>query len=78
MIAAGPFSFLFTVGEQARWMADEAEKRGMDPGHIRCCSDREEALDKLKEILRENDRILLKASRGMGLERIAEALKAST
>ncbi len=78
MIAAGSFSVLLTVGKQARWMADEAEKRGMDPGHIRCCSDREEALEKLKEILGENDRILLKASRRMGLEHIAEALKAST
>ena len=38
-------------------------------------SDREELLRALPELIRKGDRVLVKASRGMHFERVAEALK---
>ena len=38
-------------------------------------SDREELLRALPELIRDGDRVLVKASRGMHFERVAEALK---
>jgi UDP-N-acetylmuramoyl-tripeptide--D-alanyl-D-alanine ligase len=63
------------VGEQARWIAEAAEEEGMDPAHVLRFLDREEAVLELRKILKENDRILIKASRGMRLEQIVEELK---
>ena len=42
---------------------------------VRWFSDREELLRALPELIRKGDRVLVKASRGMHFERVAEALK---
>ena len=44
-------------------------------GCVRWFSDREELLRALPELIRKGDRVLVKASRGMHFERVAEALK---
>ncbi len=71
----GTFEILITVGEQARWIAEAAEEEGMDPARIFRLLHQEEAVSELRKILKKNDRILIKASRGMRLEQIVEELK---
>lgn len=75
LVAESSFEVLITVGEHAVRIAEEAESRGMDPKGIIRCRSWDAAALRLREILKGNDRILLKGSRRMGLERIAEELK---
>ncbi|NOY52470.1 MAG: UDP-N-acetylmuramoyl-tripeptide--D-alanyl-D-alanine ligase [Deltaproteobacteria bacterium] len=75
MIAEGPIARLIAVGTQARWIADEAQRCGMDEHHVACCADAREAFDNLVKILETRDRVLIKASRGVGLEKIVEELR---
>jgi len=75
LVAESSLDILVTVGEHSAWIAEEAEDHGMNPKGIIRCASREDAALKLGKILKGNDRILLKASRKMGLERIAEELK---
>lgn len=75
LVARGPFAFLFTVGERSKWIGEEAEKLGMNPDHIRHVTAWNEAVHAIKEILQGKDRVLLKASRKIGLEGIVEELK---
>ncbi len=73
--AAGSFGLLITVGKHARWTATAAVAAGMDQAAVIPCDTWQEAAAELTERARAGDRILLKASRGMGLERIADVLK---
>jgi UDP-N-acetylmuramoyl-tripeptide--D-alanyl-D-alanine ligase len=73
--AAGPFSLLVTVGTHSRWIAAAAVAGGMDRAAVIHCDTWEQAAAELAGRVRKTDRILLKASRGMGLERIADALR---
>jgi UDP-N-acetylmuramoyl-tripeptide--D-alanyl-D-alanine ligase len=66
-----------TVGEEAQWIAEEAVVRGMAPQNVVHFKNWEGAVQKLLGILEGGDRVLLKASRGIGLERVAAALKES-
>ncbi len=73
--AAGAFSLLVTVGERSRWTAAEAVTAGMNRAAVISCDTWEQAAAVLAEQMQPRDRILVKASRGMGLERIADALQ---
>ncbi len=75
LVAESSFDILITVGEHAAWISEEAENKGMKPKGIFRYRSWGDAVLKLREILDGNDRILLKASRRMELERIAEELK---
>jgi UDP-N-acetylmuramoyl-tripeptide--D-alanyl-D-alanine ligase len=66
--------YLFTVGELARWIGEEARGRGMDSARIYSYSTNREAGEKLRSLLREGDVVLLKGSRIMALEEVAESL----
>ena len=46
----------------------------MNPDNLYHFETKEEAIEKLDEIIKENDTILVKASRGMHLEKIVEHL----
>jgi len=74
-VAEGPFARLISVGPQARWIAEEAVRDGLAADQVACCADAQEAAVSLKRILQEEDRVLIKASRGMGLEVIVESLR---
>lgn len=76
-VADGTFARLITVGPQAGWIADEAVRSGMPAADVFCCSDVREASGCLRKILRAQDRVLVKASRGMGLEEMVEDLMGS-
>lgn len=65
---------LITIGEQARLIGEGAFENGMDSAKIYSFNNVEEALLKIRPIIRERDVILVKASRVMKLERVTELL----
>ena len=65
-------SELITVGKMAGLIAQAARDAGMS--HVSECSDVAEATAVLKQLTREGDVILVKASRVTGLERLSESL----
>lgn len=67
--------FLITIGQQAKYIAEGAFERGMDSTRFVSVDTVEEVYPYLSENLKENDVILVKASRVMGLERVTEYLK---
>jgi UDP-N-acetylmuramoyl-tripeptide--D-alanyl-D-alanine ligase len=73
--AAGVAELLVVVGAQARGIADGAADAGLDPSRIHVAGDAETALDVLRPRLREGDTVLVKGSRGVGLDRLVDALR---
>lgn len=69
-ISAKGIDILITVGEYAKFIADEAIKNGFKKTNVYVCSNNNEAHDILKMIIRKGDLILFKGSRGMKLEEI--------
>jgi len=66
---------LIAVGERGAVVADGAESGGLDKSLIYRCNGVGEAAQVLKEQTGTGDAVLLKASRGMALERVLEELK---
>ena len=66
---------LFLIGENSKYIADEAIKRGYDKKNILYFSNKNMLLSNLKENLKEGDIVLFKASNGMKLFEVAESLK---
>lgn len=75
MVATSGIVTLVTVGDQARRIGETALQYGMARDQVVCCNHWMEAVSTLKVLMQADDRILIKASRGAGLERVAEALK---
>ena len=65
---------LVTVGQRARWIAEEARATGMALDAVRVCATSEEAGAVLGELAAGGDTILIKGSRAMQLESLVEAL----
>ncbi len=65
---------LITVGKAAKGMAQGAMEAGMTPETIYSFENNEALCAKLPEILKENDVILVKGSRGMHLEEVVVAM----
>lgn len=68
-------NLLLTVGQQARYIAEGAFENGMDSDQLVSADTVEELLPMLSSHIKENDTVLVKASRVMGLERVTEFLK---
>ncbi len=78
-------NFLVTVGSKAAAMrdafagagagADAGAGPGPDPGQAQSVPDAAAAADLLADALEPGDTVLVKGSRGVGLERVAEALR---
>lgn len=66
---------LITIGERAMFIADGAVLAGMDKKNVYSFKTKEDAYKNLPKILKEKDVILLKASRGMRLEQVAEFME---
>ncbi|MDP9298846.1 MAG: UDP-N-acetylmuramoyl-tripeptide--D-alanyl-D-alanine ligase [Actinomycetota bacterium] len=66
---------LIVVGEDARSIAAAAVREGVEPESAACYDDPQEALDDVRRTARPGDVVLVKASRVVGLERLAEALR---
>ncbi len=66
---------LITVGKDAKFIAAEALNKGMKEENVYSLESNEEAIKKLKEILRKEDIVLIKASNGMHFNKIVDSLK---
>ncbi len=66
---------LFCSGENAKYIAQEAQKKGMQKEKIYYFENKEEIPKKLKEISKKDDAILFKASNGMKFFELIEQLK---
>jgi UDP-N-acetylmuramoyl-tripeptide--D-alanyl-D-alanine ligase len=73
--AASIVDLLIVVGSDAAGIAEGARAGGLDPGRIHHVHDAEEALDVLRPRLRDDDVVLVKASRGIALEAVVDGLR---
>ncbi len=74
--AADAVDRLVVVGEDASAIADGAISAGLDPSRVVVLADADAALDHLRSRLRDGDVVLVKASRGIALESLVDALRA--
>jgi UDP-N-acetylmuramoyl-tripeptide--D-alanyl-D-alanine ligase len=74
--AAGVVELLIAVGHDARGILAGAAAAGLDAARSHHVIDHERALDLLRPRLRDGDVVLVKASRGIGLDRLVDALRA--
>jgi UDP-N-acetylmuramoyl-tripeptide--D-alanyl-D-alanine ligase len=72
-VARSQLTYLFVTGDFAHITAQSAVDSGMKPERVLMGS-HEEIVNSLKEILTPHDWILVKGSRGMAMEKIAEEL----
>jgi UDP-N-acetylmuramoyl-tripeptide--D-alanyl-D-alanine ligase len=74
--AAGTVAeLLVVVGHDAQGIVEGALGAGLDPARIHHVADDEDALEVLRPRLREGDTVLVKASRGIALDRVVDALR---
>ncbi len=74
--AAGPIvDLLIVVGAGAGGIAAGALDAGLDAGRIHVVADAEAALDAVRPRLRDGDSVLVKASRGIELDRVVDGLR---
>lgn len=66
---------LITHGEEAESIARGAVEGGMDPDRVTHTTDRERLLDAVFTTVRQGDLVLLKASRGVRFDEVAEAIE---
>ncbi len=74
-LAASVADILVTVGQNGKIIAEKAREKGMDGKTIFSLSTAQEAIRKTKEILKEGDLILVKASRAIGLDKVVDEIK---
>ena len=74
--AGGIAELLVVVGAEAAGIAEGARGAGLDRSRIFHVADHEAALDVLRPRLRDGDAVLVKASRGIGLDRLVDDLRA--
>ncbi|WP_343343608.1 UDP-N-acetylmuramoyl-tripeptide--D-alanyl-D-alanine ligase [Terrisporobacter petrolearius] len=65
---------LISIGKDSEFIVKELKENNMNPDNLYNFETKEEAIEKLDDIIKENDTILVKASRGMHLEKIVEYL----
>ena len=73
--AAPIVDLLIVVGAEATPIAEGAVAAGLDRSRIHVVPDAEAALDALEPRLRDGDVVLIKASRGIGLDRVVDGLR---
>jgi UDP-N-acetylmuramoyl-tripeptide--D-alanyl-D-alanine ligase len=66
--------FLLALGEEAPVLVESAMRHGLDSEKARIVESHREAISILKKMVRDGDWILVKGSRRMGMEKIAEGL----
>jgi UDP-N-acetylmuramoyl-tripeptide--D-alanyl-D-alanine ligase len=73
--AARACDLLIAVGgADARRIADKAREHGLPDGLVHLVEDAEGATELLRRVLRPGDVVLIKGSRGVGLDRTVDAL----
>jgi UDP-N-acetylmuramoyl-tripeptide--D-alanyl-D-alanine ligase len=76
-VAASGVNELVTCGALGQIIGEAAERAGLATRAVHRAADAPEAAVLLKGMVRSDDVVLVKASRGMRMERIVEALKPS-
>jgi UDP-N-acetylmuramoyl-tripeptide--D-alanyl-D-alanine ligase len=66
--------FLLALGEEAPVLIESAIRHGLDSEKARIAESHTEVISILRKMIREGDWILIKGSRRMGMEKIAEGL----
>ena len=74
-LAAACVERLYVMGGMAETMADGARESGLPAGDVIVAADHEKILADLLETVNRGDFILVKGSRGMGMDRVAEGLR---
>jgi UDP-N-acetylmuramoyl-tripeptide--D-alanyl-D-alanine ligase len=74
-VAGATADLLVVVGEDAGGIVEGALDAGIDPTRVHVAPDAEAALDLLRPRLRDGDVVLVKASRGIGLDRLVDGLR---
>lgn len=72
--AANSVDILITIGKDSKFISDEARENGLEQKNIYHFENKEKALEKIDNIIKEKDVVLVKASRGMKLEEVVEYL----
>jgi UDP-N-acetylmuramoyl-tripeptide--D-alanyl-D-alanine ligase len=75
--AAATVDLLVTVGKGAAGIAAGARESGLDASRVIEAHDRDAAFDVLLRRLRDGDVVLVKASRGIELDKVVDALRAT-
>lgn len=70
----GNTDVLITIGKDSKYICKEAIKLGFDKNKVYHFNNKEELFEKLENILKKKDVILVKASRGMKLEDVVRKL----
>jgi UDP-N-acetylmuramoyl-tripeptide--D-alanyl-D-alanine ligase len=73
-IASCPIQMLITVGDMSAKLADAALRAGFAKDKLVVCQTNMDAVSVLREILHENDVVLIKGSRGMKMDEIVKSL----
>lgn len=67
--------FLFTIGQRAKFIAKEAFERGMDKNKIFSFEDVESSIEKLKEIIKRDDLVLITGSKEIKMTKIVDEIR---
>jgi UDP-N-acetylmuramyl pentapeptide synthase len=67
---------LFLLGENARWVAEEALAGGMSQSAIQIDMERTALAQSVREVVQPGDWVLVKGSRAMHMERLVDILTA--
>ena len=77
LAAEAGFDLLVAIGgPQAAELAAGARAAGLDAGRVVTCGDSEEAAERTAELVRAGDLVLVKGSRGVRADRVADRLQA--
>ena len=68
------FDVIICIGSDAKYIGKGAIENGFDKGRVYFFANNEEAVSEINSILRPGDAVLMKGSRGMKLEEVAESI----
>ena len=74
-IAGQVADVLVAVGPRAKFLAQAAEKEGLPKNKIFVFETANDACEKIDDLIKEGDLILIKASRGIGLDKVVERVR---
>jgi len=71
---AEEIDYLITFGEEAKYISDEALKNNFSKDKVFHFSEKDKIIEFIKEIIKQDDVVLVKGSRGMEMEKIVEKI----
>ena len=76
-VAKNKIDILFIIGENAKFIAEEAEKNGIGKEKIYYAANKDDLINTLEKEIKQGDNVLFKASNGMRLFDVVEKIKLS-